>query len=109
LVHTGGIMGGGLVLPTSQNPSDPNFNTMFDFTELTWIQQAPIPGHPEITTNLGINVTEVDSFGLAQQYIIEGTDPATFQPNTALTSGFLSTARRPTLLDALQNFGPPWR
>jgi hypothetical protein len=108
LVHTGGIMGGGLVLPTSQNPNDPNFNTMFDFTELTWLAQAAIPGHPEITTNLGINVTEVDSFGLVQQYTIEGTDPATFQPNTALTSGFLSTARRPTLLDTLQGFGPPW-
>lgn len=108
LVHTGGVMGGGLVLPTSQNPSDPNFNTMFDFTELTWLAQAAIPGHPEITTNLGINVTEVDSFGLVQQYTIEGTDPSTFQPNTALTSGFLSTARRPTLLATLQSFGPPW-
>jgi len=108
LVHTGGIMGGGLVLPTVQNPSDPNFNTTFDFAELTWVPQAPIPGHPEITTNLGINVTEVDAFGLAQQFTIEGTDPATFQPNTALTSGFLSTARRPTLLNTLQGFGAPW-
>jgi hypothetical protein len=94
--------------PDNASPSDPNFNTMYDFTELTWLQQAPIPGHPEITTNLGINVTEVDSFGLAQQYTIEGTDPATFQPNTALTSGFLSTARRPDLLNMLQSFGSPW-
>ena len=108
LVHTGGIMGGGIVTPTSQNPNDPNFNTMFDFTELTWLAQPAIPGHPEIDTNLGINVTEVDSFGLVQQFTIEGTDPATFQPNTALTSGFLSTARRPALLDTLQGFGPPW-
>ena len=108
LVHTGGIMGGGLVLPTVQNPSDPNFNTRFDFTELTWISQAPIPNHPEITTNLGINVTEVDAFGLVQQFTIEGTDPATFQPNTTLTSGFLSTARRPDLFNMLQSFGPPW-
>ena len=94
--------------PADGTPSDPNFNTMYDFTELTWLSQGAIPGHPEITTNLGINVTEVDSFGLAQQYTIEGTDPATFLPNTALTSGFLSTARRPTLLDTLQSFGPPW-
>jgi hypothetical protein len=72
------------------------------------LAQAAIPGHPEITTNLGINVTEVDSFGLVQQYTIEGTDPATFQPNAALSSGFLSTARRPTLLDTLQSFGAPW-
>jgi hypothetical protein len=108
LVHTGGIMGGGIVTPTSQDPNDPNFNTMFDFAELTWVPQPPILNHPEITTNLGINVTEVDSFGLPQQFTIEGTDPATFQPNTALTSGFLSTARRPDLLNMLQSFGPPW-
>jgi hypothetical protein len=93
--------------PVGHTSSDPNFNTMFDFTEYTWLPQT-VAGHPEINTNLGINVTEVDAFGLVQQYTIEGTDPATFQPNTALTAGFLSTARRPTLLDTLQSFGPPW-
>ena len=108
LVHTGNIMGGGIVTPTSQDPNDPNFNTKFDFTELTWVPQAAPPNHPEITTNLGVNVTEVDSFGLPQQFTIEGTDPATLQPNTALTSGFLSTARRPDLLNMLESFGPPW-
>jgi hypothetical protein len=108
LVQTGNTMGGGIVTPTSQNPNDPNFNTMFDFAELTWITQAPIINHPKITTNLGLNVTEVDSMGLPQQFTIEGTDPATFQPNTALTSGFLSTARRPDLLNTLQSFGSPW-
>ena len=108
LVHTGGVMGAGLATPDVENPNDPNFNTMFDSTELTWEPQAPIIGHPEITTNLGINVTEVDLFGLVQQFTIEGTNPATFQPLTALTSGFLSTARRPTLFNTLQGFGPPW-
>jgi hypothetical protein len=81
---------------------------MFDFTELTWLAQAAIPNHPEITTNLGINVTELDSFGLVQQYTIEGTDLATFQPNAALSSGLLSTAWRPTFLNTLQGFGAPW-
>jgi len=108
LVHTGNIMGGGIVTPTSQNPNDPNFNTKFDFAELTWVPQPAPPNHPEITTNLGVNVTEVDSFGLPQQFTIEGTDPVTLQPNTALTSGFLSTARRPDLLNMLESFGPPW-
>jgi hypothetical protein len=108
LVHTGDIMGGGIVTPTSQNPNDPNFNTKFDFAELTWVPQPAPPNHPEITSNLGINVTEVDSFGLPQQFTIEGTDPATLKPNTALTSGFLSTARRPDLLNMLQSFGSPW-
>jgi hypothetical protein len=84
LVHTGDIMGGGIVTPTSQNPNDPNFNTKFDFAELTWVPQPAPPNHPEITSNLGINVTEVDSFGLPQQFTIEGTDPATLKPNTAL-------------------------
>jgi hypothetical protein len=108
LVHTGGIKGGGIVTPTSENPKDPNFNTMFDFTELTWVPQGAIPDHPDITTNLGVNVTEVDSFGLPQQFTIEGTDPASFQPNTALSGGFLSTVRRHTLLEKLQGFGLPW-
>ena len=94
--------------PVGHSPSDPNFNTMFDFTEFTWLHQAPIQNHPEITTNLGINVTEVDSFGLVQQFTIEGTDPATFQPNSALTAGFRSTARRPDLLNTLASFGSPW-
>lgn len=107
LVHTGNIAGGGVVTPTSQDPNDPNFNTMFDFAELTWVPQGAVPNHPEITTNLGVNVTEVDSFGLPQQFTVEGIDPATFQP-TALTSGFLSTARRPDLLNTLQSFGAPW-
>jgi Beta-1,3-glucanase len=101
-------MGGGIVTPTSQNPNDPNFNTKFDFAELTWVPQPAPPNHPEITTNLGVNVTEVDSFGLPQQFTIEGTDPATLQPNTALTSGFLSTAMRPDLLNMLESFGLPW-
>jgi Beta-1,3-glucanase len=107
LVHTGNIMGGGVVTPTSQNPKDPNFNTIFDFTELTWVPQT-VADHPDITTNLGVNVTEVDSFGLPQQFTIEGTDPATLKPNTALSGGFLSTVRRSTLLDTLKGFGPPW-
>ena len=107
LVHTGNIMGGGIVTPTSENPNDPNFNTIYDFTELTWVPQA-VGGHPEITTNLGINVTEVDSFGMPQQFTIEGTDPATLKPNTALSGGFLSTVQRSTLLDTLKGFGDPW-
>jgi Beta-1,3-glucanase len=107
LVHTGNIEGGGIVTPTVQNPSDPNFNTIFDFTELTWVPQT-VDGHPEITTNLGLNVTEVDAFGLPQQFTIEGTDPATLKPNTALTGGFLSTVKRATLLATLKGFGTPW-
>jgi Beta-1,3-glucanase len=108
VTQNGGVIGGPLSPPDVENPGDPNFNTMFDSVELTWEPQKPIAGHPEITTNIGINVTEVDLFGLVQQYTIEGTDPATFQPNAALTGGFLSSARRPALLNMLQGFGPPW-
>jgi Beta-1,3-glucanase len=88
-------------------PGDLNFNTIFDSVETTWEDQPPIPGHAEITTNLGTNVTEVDLFGLPQQFTVQGIDPGTFQPG-ALGNGFLTTARRPTLLNTLQSFGPPW-
>ena len=108
VVQNGSNPNNQLSTPDVENPNDPNFNTIFDSIELTWVSQAAIPGHPEVTTNLGINVTEVDLFGLVQQFTIEGTDPATFQTGAALTSGFLSTARRPDLFNALQGFGPPW-
>jgi hypothetical protein len=107
LTHTGGVAGSGLVTPDVENPNDPNFNTIFDSVETTWEDQSPIPGHPEITTNLGTNVTEVDLFGLPQQFFVDGIDPATFQ-SASLGAGFVTTARRPTLLNTLQSFGPPW-
>lgn len=107
LVHTGDIKGGGIVTPTVQNPDDPNFNTIFDFTELTWVPQT-VAGYPDIKTNLGINVSQVDAFGLPLQFTITGTDPATLKPNTTKKGGFLSTVKRSTLLDTLKGFGAPW-
>ena len=102
-----GVAGRGLSTPDVENPGDANFNTIFDSVETTWEDQPPIPNHAEITANLGTNVTEVDLFGLPQQFTVEGIDPATFQTG-ALGGGFLPTARRPTLLNTLQSFGPPW-
>ena len=107
LTHNGGVMGGALVPPAAATPSDPNYNTLYDFAELTWIKQAPIQNHPEIITNLGLNVTEVDAFGLVQQFTIEGIDPAHFTP-TALSSGFRTEQRRPDLVNTFQSFGSPW-
>jgi hypothetical protein len=106
--QNGGIAGNGLATPDVENPGDPNFGTIFDSVETTWEDQAPIEGHPEIKTNLGTNVTEVDLFGLVQQYTVEGTDPATLAPNTKKTAGFLSKARRAALFNTLNGFGPPW-
>ena len=106
--QNGGIKNNGLATPDVENPGDPNFGTIFDSIETTWEDQAPITGHPEIKTNLGTNVTEVDLFGLVQQYTVDGTDPATLAPNTTKTAGFLSTARRPALFNTLSGFGPPW-
>jgi hypothetical protein len=107
LTQNGGVAGAALATPDVENPGDPNFNTIFDSTELTWEHQAAIPNHPEVTTNLGINVTEVDLFGLPQQFTIQGLDPATFQP-AALSAGFRTQQRRPDLLNKLLSFGPPW-
>lgn len=107
--HNGNKIGNPLVPPDVQNPNDKNENTIFDSIETTWQVQPPVPNHPEITTNFGPNTTEVDQFGLPMQFTAEGTDPANpNNTNYAVTSGFLSTARRPNLFDALQSFGPPW-
>jgi hypothetical protein len=107
LTQNGGKKGNGLATPDVENPGDPNFKTIFDSIETTWEDQAPIPGHPEVKTNLGTNVTEVDLFGLVQQYTAAGIDPATFKPATK-TAGFLSTARRPALFITLRGFKAPW-
>ena len=109
VTQNGGVAGGALSPPDVENPSDPNFNTIFDSIETTWQVQAPIPGHPEITTNFGPNTTEVDQFGLTLQYTAYGTDPANpNNTNYSVSGGFLSTARRAALFDTLQGFGFPW-
>jgi hypothetical protein len=107
LTQNGGIAGNPGATPDVENPGDPNFATIFDSIETTWEDQAPILGHDDIKTNLGTNVTEVDLFGLPQQFAVDGTDPATFKP-TAKKAGFLATARRTTLFDTLRGFGSPW-
>lgn len=107
LTQNGGKEGAGEATPDVENPGDPNFRTIFNSIETTWEDQAPIQDHTEIKTNLGTNVTEVDLFGLVQQYTVAGIDPATFLPTTK-TAGFLSTARRGALFTAFKGFGLPW-
>jgi hypothetical protein len=75
VTHNGNNSNNQLSAPDVEDLNDPNFNTMFDSLETTWEYQNPVPGHPEITTNFGPNLTEVDLFGLVQQFTVEGLVP----------------------------------
>jgi len=88
-------LGNGLVVQTNSQegapPSAPcgwcgtgnienatNFNTIFDWAELTWVDKNGGTGHE---TNLGGNVTEVDMFGLPLLLTFVGNDPASPAPS----------------------------
>jgi hypothetical protein len=81
-----------------------NFNTIYDWAELTWVDKNGGTGHE---TNLGGNVTEVDLFGLPLLLTFVGNDPASISPSTVVeNAGF--TQKRPTILNAYQSLGAPW-
>jgi hypothetical protein len=81
-----------------------NFNTIFEFAELTWVDKNGGSGHE---TNLGGNVTEVDLFGEPLHLTFQGNDPA--NPGifpVVEDAGF--TQSRSTIMTAYANLGSPW-
>jgi len=114
-------LGNGLLVQTNNNqgaaPSAPcgwcgtgstenatNFNTIWEFAELTWVDKNAGSGHQ---TNLGGNVTEVDLFGLPLLLTFEGNDPANSGVAPVIrNAGF--TQKRAAILNAYAALGPPW-
>jgi len=81
-----------------------NFNTIYDWAELTWVDKNGGTGHE---TNLGGNVTEVDLFGLPLLLTFVGNDPASISPKTVVeNAGF--TQKRSTIVNAYASLGAPW-
>jgi Beta-1,3-glucanase len=66
---------------TGNTENATNFNTIYDWAELTWVDKNGGTGHE---TNLGGNVTEVDLFGLSLLLTLAGNDPASISPLRSL-------------------------
>jgi hypothetical protein len=90
------------VPPTGNTMNDANFNTIFDWAELTWGPKIAGPGHE---TNLGGGVTQVEMFGLPLYLTLAGTNPAGMDSIT-VNAGF--TQKRPTIMNAYAALGSPW-
>ena len=73
-----------------------NFNTIFDFLELTWVSADG---------SFGANTTQVDMFGLPMQLEVKGTDRVTHQAVTRY-AGF--TQDFETLMKGYMKLGAPW-
>jgi len=85
--------------------TDPNFNTLFDFAEFTWLDDVQ-PSN--FTSTLGINATQVDMFGFAMLIALTGTDDAG-TVGAVKKAGFNDSAARKKIFSALQSAGKPWR
>jgi hypothetical protein len=81
-----------------------NFNTIFEWAELTWVDGPGGTGHE---TNLGGNVTEVDMLGFPLHLTFHGNDPAKIPP-TPVTRDAGFTQSRPQILNAYSALGAPW-
>jgi hypothetical protein len=81
--------------------SDPNYNTLWDFTEFTW--------HDYKThTILDGNVTQVDAFGLAFQIEFNGFDPSNPANPATILLGFNTNTARSKIFKDLTAIGAPW-
>ncbi len=91
--------------PAGWVSSDPNYNTQFDWAELTWAANAA--GN---VSALGGNVTQVDMFGLAMKLSLTGLQGDLKTPTT-LDSGFPTdpgTTVRQQSLAGIAGAGAPW-
>ena len=86
----------GWTVPSSTAPEGDRYNyrTPFDWVELTW------PANDDF----GVNVTQVDMFGLPMQLELTGKD--TTNQTVTRKSGFAQDYE--TLVDGYMKLGPPW-
>lgn len=82
--------------------TDPNFNTVFDWAEFTWVKDGP--------STLGGNLTQVDMVGMAMRIDLTGLD-SDLKTVVTKKAGFAVTANtsmRQELFSALIKAGTPW-
>ena len=67
--------------PSADNPTDPNYQTLWDFLEATWHKYVD----HDPRTILHVNTTQVDAFGLAFKVEYSGFDPSKDKRTKPLT------------------------
>jgi hypothetical protein len=87
-------------VPAGWVSSDPNYNTLFDWTEFTWVQDG---AH----STLGGNATQVDMFGFATKIRLSGLE-GDFTTPVVKKSGFKKRKARTKILDDLKAANDPW-
>ena len=88
--------------PAGWVPNDPNFNTIFDWAEFTWVKDG--------LSSLGGNLTQVDMVGMAMRIDLAGLDSDLKTPVTK-SVGFAvnpNTSMRRDYFSALLKAGAPW-
>ncbi|WP_454916082.1 beta-1,3-glucanase family protein [Xanthobacter sediminis] len=88
--------------PAGWVPNDPNFNTIFDWAEFTWVKDG--------LSTLGGNLTQVDMVGLAMRIDLTGLD-SDLKTVVTKKAGFAVAAKttaRQTFFNTLLKAGAPW-
>ncbi len=87
-------------VPAGWSDGDPNYKTLFDWTEFTWVQDG---GH----STLGGNATQVDMFGFATKIRLSGKE-GDFTTPVVKKSGFKKNNSRKKIIAALKDADDPW-
>jgi Beta-1,3-glucanase len=89
--------------PAGWVKTDPNYRTIFDWTEFTWVDDPPAA---RSDSTIGGNATQVDMFGIPMLIALRGHDddgnPVTRK------SGFSDAGARQKIFTDLANAGRPW-
>jgi Beta-1,3-glucanase len=85
------------------SPDKINYETVFDFVELTWVNV----NRNVATTNLGANTTQVDMFGLPLYLELTGYDPSHTDKKSEVKVGMKSTLDE--VMKAYEKLGEPWK
>jgi glycosyl hydrolase family 64 (putative beta-1,3-glucanase) len=88
--------------PSGWTRGDPNFRTLFDWVEFSWVPGGPRTGD----STLGANITQVDMFGTAMRLDLDGLD-SDWKTPVGKTCGFESHTRE-AIFDDLLSMEKPW-
>lgn len=103
LVVTSGAVGGAPSTPSgwTKGEDNKNFDTLFDWGEFTWVDNAP---SAPFASTIGGNVTQVDMFGLGIRVALRGKDDSGTVRTVA--SGFNDVRKQ--IFANFKNAGAPW-
>jgi hypothetical protein len=88
-------------VPAGWSSGDPNYKTIFDWTEFTWVPDGA-------NSTLGGNATQVDMFGFATQIRLAGVE-GDFTTPVVKKSGFRKANSRLKIFEDLYAAKRPWK